>query len=205
MSAGLNLRLSAFQAAVLNAQLQLFETEAELRESNGRFLDEALNDIAGIHCAERYARTGRNAYHLLIFTYDPGAFSGLPKARFLEALLAEGVVATEGYRPLQKLPFVNHAGAPLPITEQLCRDQVWLRQFELLGAGIRWCFAAEVIVFGVGPALVYPRVIQVIGVGVETPPQELEGAKQGAYPPTIAYVRRVEARYLIAVSEKRVL
>ena len=132
LSAGLNLRLSAFQAALLYAQLGPFEAEAELRESNGRFLEEVLNGIAGIRCAGRYARTGRNAYHLLIFTYDPGAFSGLPKSRFLEALMAEGVVATEGYRPLQELPFVHHKGAPLPITEQLCRDQVWLRQFELL-------------------------------------------------------------------------
>ncbi len=132
LSAGLNLRLSAFQAAVLNAQLEPFESEAELRESNGRFLEEALNGIPGIRCAGRYARTGRNAYHLLIFRYDPGAFAGLPKTRFLEALMAEGVVATDGYRPLQELPFVNHTGAPLPVTEQLCRDQVWLRQFELL-------------------------------------------------------------------------
>ena len=131
VSPGLNLRLSAFQAAILQVQLQQLEADADKREGNGRFLEEQLNAIDGLQCAGRYALTQRNAYHLLIFTYDAQAFSGLPKAKFLEALMAEGVVATDGYRPLQSLPFIEHEGG-LPATDRLCRDQVWLRQFELL-------------------------------------------------------------------------
>ena len=131
VSPGLNLRLSAFQAAILQVQLQRLEADAEKREANGRYLEEQLNEIDGLQCAGRYQQTGRNAYHLLIFTYDAKAFSGLPKAKFLEALMAEGVVATDGYRPLQSLPFIEHDGG-LPVTDRLRRDQVWLRQFELL-------------------------------------------------------------------------
>lgn len=56
--------------------------------------------------ARRYPETGRSAYHLFIFTYDPDPFDGLPKAHFLEALNAEGVVASQGYRPLTDLPFL---------------------------------------------------------------------------------------------------
>ena len=134
-SLGLNLRLSAFQAAVLLHQLDHLEEWANRREENGRYLEEVLGAIPGITCARRYPDTGRNAYHLLIFTYDSEPFGGLPKARFLEALNAEGVVATEGYRPLTSLPFLRpegQSGDAWPVTEHVCQNGVWLRQFELL-------------------------------------------------------------------------
>lgn len=139
VSPGLNLRISAFQAAVLLHQLDHLEEWAATREANGQYLEEQLDNIPGITCARRYPATTRNAYHLLIFTYDSDAFDGLPKARFLEALSAEGVVATEGYRPLYEMPFLRpylHEGADqdtgLPVTEHACQNGVWIRQFELL-------------------------------------------------------------------------
>lgn len=133
---GLNFRLSAFQAAILQHQMSYLDDWAATREENGRYLEERLNGIEGITCARRYPRTTRNAYHLLIFTYDSRHFHGLPKARFLEALNAEGVVATEGYRPLYSLAFMEQSAgqqAALPVTERICRDGLWIRQFELLG------------------------------------------------------------------------
>ncbi len=132
VSPGLNLRISAFQAAVLLPQMDHLEEWAATREANGRYLEELLNAIPGVTCARRYPGTARNAYHLLIFTYDCRHFDGLPKSRFLEALNAEGVVATDGYRPLYRMPFINRPDLDLPITERVCREGVWLRQFELL-------------------------------------------------------------------------
>jgi dTDP-4-amino-4,6-dideoxygalactose transaminase len=139
VSPGLNLRISAFQAAVLLQQMAHLEEWATTREANGQYLEEQLNGIPGITCARRYPATTRNAYHLLIFTYDSSAFAGLPKARFLEALSAEGVVATEGYRPLYEMPFLQPYApestdqeSGLPITEHVCQNGVWIRQFELL-------------------------------------------------------------------------
>ncbi|MEE9162484.1 MAG: DegT/DnrJ/EryC1/StrS family aminotransferase, partial [Candidatus Neomarinimicrobiota bacterium] len=132
LSPGLNLRLSAFQAAVLLHQMDHLEEWAATREANGRYLEEQLNALPGITCAGRYAETGRNAYHLFIFTYDAAEFDGLPKARFLEALNAEGVPATEGYRPLPTLPFLDGKEGAWTVTERVCRDGVWLRQWELL-------------------------------------------------------------------------
>lgn len=133
---GLNFRLSAFQAAILQHQMSYLDDWAATREENGRYLEERLNGIEGITCARRYPRTTRNAYHLLILTYDSRHFHGLPKAPFLEALNAEGVVATEGYRPLYSLAFMEQSAgqqAALPVTERICRDGLWIRQFELLG------------------------------------------------------------------------
>ena len=132
VSPGLNLRMSAFQAAVLQHQMSHLEEWAETREANGSYLEELLNAIPGITCARRYPGTTRNAYHLLIFIYDCRHFDNLPKSRFLEALSAEGVVATDGYRPLYRMPFIDQLDLELPITERVCRDGVWLRQFELL-------------------------------------------------------------------------
>ncbi len=129
---GLNMRLSAFQAAVLQHQMPHLEEWAETREANGSYLEGLLNALPGITCARRYPGTTRNAYHLLIFTYDSRHFDDLPKSRFLEALNAEGVVATDGYRPLYRMPFINQPDLELPVTERVCRDGVWLRQFELL-------------------------------------------------------------------------
>ena len=140
VSLGLNLRISAFQAAVLLHQLPQVESWAVTREANGRYLEERLGAIPGITCARRYPETGRNAYHLFIFTYDPDPFDGLPRARFLEALNAEGVVASQGYRPLTDLPFLyskeqqakGGSAQSWPVTEYVSQQGVWLRQFELL-------------------------------------------------------------------------
>lgn len=133
---GLNFRISAFQAAILQHQMSYLDDWADTRETNGRYLEERLNAIEGITCAQRYPDTTRNAYHLLIFTYDSRHFHGLPKAHFLEALNAEGVVATEGYRPVYRLAFMEQSAGrqeELPVTERICRDGIWIRQFELLG------------------------------------------------------------------------
>jgi dTDP-4-amino-4,6-dideoxygalactose transaminase len=137
VSPGLNMRISAFQAAVLEHQMPHLEDWAVTREANGRYLEEQLNAIPGITCAKRYPGTTRNAYHLFIFTYDSEEFSGLPKSRFLEALNAEGVVATEGYQPMYRAPFLwedfrARGEDELPVTEHVCRNGVWIRQFELL-------------------------------------------------------------------------
>jgi dTDP-4-amino-4,6-dideoxygalactose transaminase len=137
VSPGLNMRISAFQAAVLLHQMPHLEDWAVLREANGRYLEEQLNAIPGIACAKRYPGTTRNAYHLFIFTYDSEHFAGLSKGRFLEALTAEGVVATEGYQPMYRAPFLRddfqeRGETELPVTEHICKDGVWIRQFELL-------------------------------------------------------------------------
>jgi len=42
------------------------------------------------------------------------------------------VVATDGYGPLYRMPFIDQPDLELPITERVCRDGIWLRQFELL-------------------------------------------------------------------------
>ena len=132
ISPGMNYRLSAFQAAVLLCQMKHIGKWVRQRESNGVYLEELLHEIPGISCARREADTERNAYHLFIFTYNDQQFNGLSKARFIKALQAEGIFATEGYQPLHHLSFMEHSGPRLPVTERVCRQGVWLRQTQLL-------------------------------------------------------------------------
>jgi hypothetical protein len=88
-----------------------------------------------------------------MFRYNPDPFAGLPRARFLEALRAEGIPASAGYSPLNRQPFLpaaldsrgfrrvfpkdvlddyqarNHC----PANDRLCDEAVWLTQNMLLG------------------------------------------------------------------------
>jgi hypothetical protein len=107
----------------------------------------------------------RRSYHLYIFRLD-SADLGIPRGRFLEALQAEGVPASEGwYRPLYgNGVFANaHIGPPhgirsplagmgvdyrdvsCPVCEQVCRDAVWIPQNVLLAEKSQVLRLAEAI------------------------------------------------------------
>lgn len=151
---GANLRLTEFQATLLLAQMSRLEAQQARRDANAAYLTQALSAIAGITPARMYPGATRNAYHLYMWRYDPAGFAGLPRARFLEALRAEGVPASSGYTPLTANPAVVSAlgsrgyeriygKATLarlaernacPRNEQLCREAVWFSQTMLLGS-----------------------------------------------------------------------
>jgi dTDP-4-amino-4,6-dideoxygalactose transaminase len=149
---GSNLRITEFQAAILLAQLARLGEHVARREKNAALLDEALADSPAIRQLAPAPRMTRRSYHLYIFRVNETEL-GIPRERFIEALQAEGVPASEGwYRPLYRNGvFANaHVGprhgirAPLagmgvdyrdvscPVCEQVCRDAVWLPQHVLL-------------------------------------------------------------------------
>ena len=149
---GSNLRMTEFQAAVLLAQLARLEEQVARRERNAALLDEALADIPEIRRLAPAPRMTRRSYHMYIFRLDEAAL-GVSRGRFLEALQAEGVPASEGwYRPLYRNGvFANaHVGRPhgiraplagmgvdyraafCPACEQVCRDAVWIAHNVLL-------------------------------------------------------------------------
>ena len=151
---GANLRLTEFQAAILQAQMTRLDTQSRTREKNAAHLSGLLREIPGLTPARMYEGCTRNAYHLYMFRYDAAQFGGLPRARFLEALKAEGVPAAAGYAPLNKESFLedtfgsrgykriygeraladwrerNHC----PQNDRLCQEAVWLGQTMLLGS-----------------------------------------------------------------------
>lgn len=145
---GLNLRLTEFQAALLLSQMARLDRQSQRRSENAEHLTKLLSDIPGIRPARQYEGTTRNAYHLYMFRYDPSQFAGLSRAKFLEALRAEGIPAGSGYSPLNKAPFIPASLArhypkqqvgewarsnQCPENERLCDEAVWFTQTMLLG------------------------------------------------------------------------
>lgn len=154
---GSNLRITEFQAAVLLAQLGRMEDHIARRERSAAALDQALADLPAIHLLKPAPEMTRRSYHMYIFRLREAEL-GISRSRFIEALQAEGVPASEGwYRPLYcNGVFANaHVGPPhgirsplagrgvdyrnvsCPVCVQVCRDAVWIPQNVLLAEELR--------------------------------------------------------------------
>ncbi|HUS04814.1 MAG TPA: DegT/DnrJ/EryC1/StrS family aminotransferase [Bryobacteraceae bacterium] len=151
--AGTNLRMTEFQAAILLSQMTRLEAQSHVREENAKYLTGMLKEIGGLVPARMYEGCTRNAYHLYMMRYQPEQFAGLPRAKFLKALSAEGIPASSGYSPLNKEPFLASVFASrgyqsiygkkrlaelaernrCPANDKLCAEAVWLTQTQLLG------------------------------------------------------------------------
>ena len=149
---GSNYRLSEYHAALLLSQMRNLEAQTATRTRNAERLTTLLSEIDGIDPLDPDERITTHAYHLYILRYRPQAFGGVPRDRFIEALQAEGVPCSSGYRPLYKesafaarfadSPFESSyfKGKPdysrvcCPETERICAEEsVWLTQTMLLG------------------------------------------------------------------------
>ncbi|RLE92595.1 MAG: DegT/DnrJ/EryC1/StrS family aminotransferase [Thermoprotei archaeon] len=144
---GSNYRMTEFQAAILLAQLERAEELFKKREENARYLTKRLEEIEGIEPL-KYPSKARPAYHLYIFKYKKEYFNNLPKHKFIEAMVAEGIPCKPGYIPLYKMEAFTNFKLPcgegkfgdycsklhLPVTEKACYEEaIWLPQFVLLG------------------------------------------------------------------------
>ncbi len=98
-----NYRLSEWQGAILNVQLERMDTQTALRHHNACALDSLLREIDGITPQAIDDRCTRNGHYLYLFHYDSAAFGGLSTARFIEALHAEGIPSQATYPPLSAL------------------------------------------------------------------------------------------------------
>jgi dTDP-4-amino-4,6-dideoxygalactose transaminase len=150
---GGNLRMTEFQGALLVEQLKRLEEQAKVRDENAKYLTEQLREIPGISPARMYEGCTRNAYHLYMFRYNPKEFANAPRARFLQALQAEGVPCSGGYTRLNQQAFLKnvlesrpfkavysprriaewHERNRCPVNDRLCEEAVWLTQTMLLG------------------------------------------------------------------------
>ena len=146
--------MTEFQGALLVAQLQRLDAQTRLRRENAAYLTRLFHEIPGIEPSRQYEGCTGNAYHLYMFRYRPEAFSGLPRNRFLEALRAEGVRCSPGYRPLNREPFLERAVQSrafrriypekvlkewpernrCPGNDLLCEEAVWMGQSVFLGS-----------------------------------------------------------------------
>ncbi|MBL9199272.1 MAG: DegT/DnrJ/EryC1/StrS family aminotransferase [Opitutaceae bacterium] len=148
-----NFRLTEFQAALLVSQWQRFEAQQAHRAENAAYLSKLLAAIPGVAPAQLASGNTRNGWHLYMVRYDAAQFSGLPRAKFLQALAKEGVAASSGYTALNLTPHVQALAknphyeriygkaamarwlerSRCPQNERAVEEAVWLGQTKLLG------------------------------------------------------------------------
>ena len=140
---GWNYRPSEYLAAILSVRLDLLETQTDKRNRNATYLSNALENIPGITPPKLASWTTKHGYHLYCMKYDPEGFGGKSRQEFVNALAAEGVPCSIGYRsPLSEEPGMAHVAKKYPHlirtltcpnTEMVCETSVWLFQNMFLG------------------------------------------------------------------------
>lgn len=139
---GSTYRMSEFQAAVLNAQLTRLPTLGQRRARNAALLDELMPNVAGIRPQRIDERVEHHARYMYVFTYDAAEFGGVPRDRFVEALVAEGLPAYPMYPCVHETAFygpalgkVGAADAPqpaCPVSHHIAANGVWIHHRLLL-------------------------------------------------------------------------
>ncbi len=136
---GWNYRMTEWQGAVLLVQLERLPEQIARRSRNAAYLAGELGGIEGIRPLTIDERVTQHAWHLFIFRYEADRFGGLSRDAFIEALNAEGIPCSAGYRPLNRSRAILEATntvAPTscPVAERACYEEaVWLPQNVLLG------------------------------------------------------------------------
>ena len=141
---GWNYRPSEYLAAILSVRLELLEEQTDLRNRNAAYLSNALEAISGITPPELATWVTKHGFHLYCMKYSPEGFGGKSRQEFVNALSAEGIPCSIGYRsPLSEEPGMAHVAEkyphlirtlPCPNAKSVCEQSVWLFQNLLLGS-----------------------------------------------------------------------
>jgi len=143
---GTNARMTEWQAAILNIQMEKLDIQIEKRMRNAQYLDSRLKEIPCIEILNRDERITRNSYHLFIFKYKSEKCKGLSREAFLRALGAEGIPCSSGYVCLYKQHVfdspefrratgsnIHYGELNLEVAEKLSESEgAWLTQNLLL-------------------------------------------------------------------------
>ncbi len=143
---GGNLRMTEWQGAILQAQLERLPEHLQTREANARYLSEALSEIEGLSPLAEDVNITEQSRHLFILRYDKTAFGNQSRDDFIKALQAEGIdSANPGYVPLYRSPAIRNTllarcgpdsskELPLcPVAERASQEGIWLGQNIFLG------------------------------------------------------------------------
>ena len=145
---GTNARMTEWQAAILDAQMDALDMQIQKRMENAAYLNLRLSEIPCVEPLKNDSRITRNSYHLFIFKFKSEKCKGLIREKFINALCKEGIPCSSGYRSLYKQPLfsseeirkvtaskIDYANMYLENTEKAGeKEGVWLTQNMLLGS-----------------------------------------------------------------------
>jgi perosamine synthetase len=154
MYRGGNFRMQQSQALILMSQMKRILKDHDVRLENCTYLSRKLKEIPGIIPYKPSNEDTRSSYHLYPFRYIKEKFNNIPKEKFIKALIAEGIPATNGYGRQNKDGLFEEAfnsrgykrlfsetrlkqwreENQLPGNDQLCDEAVTLYQSILLGS-----------------------------------------------------------------------
>lgn len=150
---GTKYRISDFAAAVLMGQFGRYDELSVKREKHAAYLRAQLRTFPGMFVQENYPESNRQNYYCTGLRYDQDHFKGVPRAKVVRALEAEGVMAVNGYPPLNKEPYLEQSlnlrsfktvfseerlnnyrkKNVLPQNDKLCETGLYLAQNMLIG------------------------------------------------------------------------
>jgi dTDP-4-amino-4,6-dideoxygalactose transaminase len=151
---GSNLRLSAWQAALLIGQIDTLDAENAHRHESALYLESLLAEVDGIEALAINPREVTcHAHHLVLFHYNPERFEGLTRDQFTTACQAEGIPLGNGYVPIYQQgsvrefadwPYIkpilasrgiDYAKVKYPVAERISeREGMWVHMNVLMGA-----------------------------------------------------------------------
>jgi dTDP-4-amino-4,6-dideoxygalactose transaminase len=140
---GTNLRMTAFQAAVLIAQLERLPEQIALRNRNAKILIEALQDVPGVELQRAPTACNRHGYYLLVG-------HARNRDRFVEKVAERGVPITPFYpHTLYENPLYAARDSCVvhecPVAEASVRDSFWLPHRVLMADGATTLEVAEIL------------------------------------------------------------
>ena len=130
---GTNFRMTAFQAAVLLAQMERLSDQIALRTANVQLLKQAVGDVPGLRWQAQHAQETRNSQYLLL-----GRVQGadITRDQLCRALMQAAIPCTPFYpHTLYQNPLYQRGGCrvmPCPNAETCLQDAFWLPHRALL-------------------------------------------------------------------------
>ena len=130
---GTNFRMTAFQAAVLLAQMERLSDQITLRTANVKLLKQVVGELPGLRWQEQRPEVTRNSHYLVL-----GRVQGTAVTRdeLCQALIQAGIPCTPFYpHTLYQNPLYQRGGCrvmPCPNAEACLQDAFWLPHRVLL-------------------------------------------------------------------------
>jgi dTDP-4-amino-4,6-dideoxygalactose transaminase len=133
---GTNLRLTAWQASVLLAQLERLPEQIQLRTRNAATLLQQWADIPGLTMQKTPPQVNQNSYYLLLGRIDAQKF-GISRDEFCQRLNEQGIPCSPYYpHTLYRNELYQKGGcrvAPCPVAEETILDAFWFPHRVLMG------------------------------------------------------------------------
>jgi dTDP-4-amino-4,6-dideoxygalactose transaminase len=133
---GTNSRITAWQAAVLLAQLERLPEQIRQRNHNAALLRQELAGVDGITFQQVPRQVTANSYYLLLGRIDERKL-GVNRDEFHKQVTAAGIPCTPFYpHPLYGNPLYQQGGCrvePCPVSEACIQDAFWFPHRVLMG------------------------------------------------------------------------